>query len=515
MKAASHIVAKISISCSSAIKTFVVFACLAGWDIFLQYNHSGSDALHPKWMIAAYIMLESILYGAAFAGLHLMVGRYIRCLYVSVFVLAVTFELIETFINSLFSMTIKGEWIILLMTSSRSEIFDFIKGTVLSSACTFAFIAITAVVVCYCVLKWWWRVDGSEKRSSDYCGRGFAALRMVTGVVLMVLLPIAHWSFAKSGHKCIFASIVQDTISTYNRQACLRVCLDPILPDGVKLADKGKKLAGVLVIGESATRNRWGLYGYKNNTTPMVASLKHEKGALIVFDDVKAAGFTTYDAIVRMFTSATSENPININPPMAAIVKKAGYYTSLISAQGHWNTLDCYEDILFHACDKRLFLGDVENLSPGYDERIMPFLRKELKSNEEKSKFLFVHFMGSHYPYQIRYPKGSFGRSDWDDYDNTILQTDGHLRQVVELLKLHDGPAFMIYVSDHGETPDSSTWRNRADKDCLEIPMVVWLSEEYVNEFTETVEKLKRYSAMKWNAEHIMGVFFDVARIEL
>ena len=444
-----------------------------------------------------------------------MVGRYIRYLYVPVFVLAVTLELIETFINSLFSMTIKGGWIILLMTSSRSEIFDFIKGTVLPSACTFAFIAIIAVAVCYCVLKWWWRVDRSEKRSSDYCGRGSAAMRMVIGVVLMVLLPIAHRSFAKSGHKCIFASIVQDTISTYNRQACLRACLDPILSDGVKLADNGKKLTGVLVIGESATRNRWGLYGYKNNTTPMVTSLKHEKGALIVFDDVTAAGFRTYDAMVRMFTSATSENLTNINLPMAAIIKKAGYYSSLISAQGHWNTLDCYEDILFHACDKRIFLGDMENLAPGYDERIVPFLKKEVESNGEKSKFLFVHFMGSHYPYQIRYPKGSFGRSDWDDYDNTILQTDAHLRQIVEVLRLHGGPAFLIYISDHGETPNSNSWRNMADRDCVEIPMIVWLSEEYQKAFPETVEKLKRYSTMKWNAERIMDVFLDVARIEL
>ena len=58
MKTESGKIAKVSMIVSSVIKTFCVFAFLAGWDIFLQYNHPGSDALHPKWMISAYIMLE-------------------------------------------------------------------------------------------------------------------------------------------------------------------------------------------------------------------------------------------------------------------------------------------------------------------------------------------------------------------------------------------------------------------------------------------------------------------------
>ena len=93
----------------SVFRTFFVFAGLAGWDIFLQYNHPGADALHSKLVISLYVIVESFLYGTVFAGLHLAVGRHIRYLYIPIYWCIVAVELIETFINLHFGMTIKGE----------------------------------------------------------------------------------------------------------------------------------------------------------------------------------------------------------------------------------------------------------------------------------------------------------------------------------------------------------------------------------------------------------------------
>jgi glucan phosphoethanolaminetransferase (alkaline phosphatase superfamily) len=44
----------------------------------------------------------------------------------------------------------------------------------------------------------------------------------------------------------------------------------------------------------------------------------------------------------------------------------------------------------------------------------------------------------------------------------------------------------MVYLSDHGESPDSKTWRTATDPDVWEVPMVIWLSDEYRLRFPET-----------------------------
>ena len=506
-------------------KTFLVFSLLAAWDMFLLYHHPGADALHSRPVIAAYIIFEAVLYGMVFAGLGCMLGRRMKWVLAPVFWAILVFELIETFVNAKFGMTIGGEWIILLVTSSRMEISEFVRGTVLASFVPMIIGFVLAILFGFWCCRWAWKCGMGEKGNCGIGERGgdlikggkFGAflLRMVICLILILPIKIAHATLAKSGRKAMFASIVQDTLSTYRKQSCLRDCLSPVVGDNICIKGCTPPLLGVLIIGESATRNRWGLYGYKNQTTPMISSLNGDDGELIVFKDVKAAGLRTFEAMVKMFTGATDEAPMAVNPPFAAVINKAGYYSVLISAQGHWATLDCYEDILFHSCDKRIFLGDVEGLAPGYDERTLPFLKDEIAKSTERATLSFLHLVGSHYPYHLRYPKGLFGRKDWDDYDNTILYTDMQLGKVVSILKETKRPSFMIYISDHGESPDSSTWRDATDKDCWEIPLIMWFSQEYASKFPECIDALRSMSTKSIKADRVSELFLIAAGIEV
>ena len=506
------------------LRTFLVFSLLAGWDMFLLYHHPGADALHSKPVIAAYVIFEAVLYGMVFAGLGCMLGRRMKWVLVPVFWAILLFEFIETFVNAKFGMTIGGEWIILLVTSSRMEIGEFVRGTVLTSIVPVIIGFVLAILIGFWCCRWTWKCETETSRRCGSCERegglfkggknGAFLLRLAVGLILILPIKIAHSTLVKSGRKAMFASIVQDTLTTYRKQSCLKACLSPVVEGNVCIKECTPPLLGVLIIGESATRNRWGLYGYKNQTTPMISALKGEDCELIVFKDVKAAGLRTFEAMVKMFTGATDEDPLAVNPPFAAVINKAGYYSSLISAQGHWATLDCYEDLLFHSCDKRIFLGDVEGLAPGYDERTLPFLKDEIAKSTGRATLAFLHWVGSHYPYHLRYPKGVFGRQDWDDYDNTILYTDMQLGKVVSMLKETKRPSFMIYISDHGESPDSSTWRDATDKDCWEIPLVMWFSREYASKFPECIDTLRSKSTKSLKADRVSELFLIAAGIE-
>ena len=73
-------------------------------------------------------------------------------------------------------------------------------------------------------------------------------------------------------------------------------------------------------------------------------------------------------------------------------------------------------------------------------------------------------------------------------YDNTMVCVDKVLFSVIEIAKefLKERPAFVLFVSDHGETP-RRPWRNAASRDLWELPMVLWMNEEYKRCFPELV----------------------------
>ena len=65
------------------------------------------------------------------------------------------------------------------------------------------------------------------------------------------------------------------------------------------------------------------------------------------------------------------------------------------------------------------------------------------------------------------------------------------LAEIIGALEKLERPTYLLFISDHGESPRSSTWRNLDDMDLWEIPMFVWLSERYEAEYPEVVCQLR------------------------
>ena len=134
--------------------------------------------------------------------------------------------------------------------------------------------------------------------------------------------------------------------------------------------------------------------------------------------------------------------------------------------------------------------------------------------------------MGSHAPPLFRYPlnrdiypryegdvapgiadPNSFEAYKSNLYDNTIAFTDLILGQMVEMLKSLDRPSFLVYLSDHGETPSSPHWRDASSPDLLAVPYSVWFSKEYRARYPETVAAVSALADEPRGLDQMLPIF--------
>jgi heptose-I-phosphate ethanolaminephosphotransferase len=60
------------------------------------------------------------------------------------------------------------------------------------------------------------------------------------------------------------------------------------------------------------------------------------------------------------------------------------------------------------------------------------------------------------------------------------------LGEIIDRLKKKGGLSWMVYLSDHGETP-GKIMRTRSDRNLWEVPMIIWFSDEYKRVHPEVV----------------------------
>lgn len=134
-----------------------------------------------------------------------------------------------------------------------------------------------------------------------------------------------------------------------------------------------------------------------------------------------------------------------------------------------------------------------------YDEVMLPYIENFLKKPEKS--IMVIHTSGSHWNYGARYPK-SFkyfepvceelsGKKDHsscghthliNSYDNSVRYTDYILSSIISMLE--DKKAFLIYVSDHGESLGEDGFYGHGSldlrKEQQEVPLIAWFSDAYL-----------------------------------
>lgn len=227
-----------------------------------------------------------------------------------------------------------------------------------------------------------------------------------------------------------------------------------------------RKSLTVLVVGESARAENFGLLGYGRDTTPQL----RQQDDLISFANVSSCGTETAVSVPCMFSN----------------MGRAGYKAQIAKNQD--SLLDVLKraglDVIWRdnqagckgTCD-RVTLEDVSNAKDAalcnsqecYDEILLKNLQSFI-DNLQHDTVLVLHQMGSHGPeYFKRVPKAfekftpvctSNALNECtkeqivNAYDNTILYTDHVLATLIDVLRNNEQKidSGMVYIADHGES---------------------------------------------------------------
>ncbi len=275
--------------------------------------------------------------------------------------------------------------------------------------------------------------------------------------------------------------------------------------NSVSQHDKDSTEVYILVVGETARSRNFQLYGYPRQTNPR---LSKEKG-LIVFEGVRSQSNTTHKSVPMLLTASNAEDHDRLyhEKGMIAAFREAGFHTAFFSNQRRNHS---YIDFLGEEANDVCFIREHIANEFTSDSQLLPYVRRELAKRPRKL-LIVLHMYGSHFNYRDRYPKANArflpdlpteAKAEnrpqlLNAYDNTILETDHFLANLISMLKGQGCASALLYTSDHGEnifddsrklflhaSPRPSTY----DTD---VPLLIWTSERYNHQYPSTVTTLK------------------------
>lgn len=458
-----------------------MFFAVALFDVVLQFGEgSNADAVFESgagyWLRAVWVAVKQ---GLFFGGIALVMPRIARFLLPVVWVWVCVVEVVQVVSRAKFGISLDGDWLMIVLASSGEEMATFWGEMVRSWSVWAALLGGIAVGVAgvkgVMAVENVESVEGKGLRARDLSTRFRSA---VVGVVCLlpflwcnlVRMPLTH-AFAEVMY--LFVSV--DTVGHAQRFFDMaHTAKAPQLPTDLKRIET--PLVGVVVVGESATRNNWGLYGYERDTTPRMNAIRDE---LAVVSNVTATVASTGQAMRFLLTEATMESPNETKCTLAQCYRAMGAKTAVVSNQSRWGRWGGVEGLLFAGCETNIYLRSETKRRPIYDTEMLSPLEDLVSSTPDRPLVVFLHLQGSHEPFFPNYPRGwnRFGEGTMlDMYDNTILFTDYLLGEIVERLKRTGRPAFLFYTSDHGESPRSAHWRDGKSEDLLAVPCIVWRS---------------------------------------
>lgn len=315
------------------------------------------------------------------------------------------------------------------------------------------------------------------------------------------------------------------------------------LTQAPEFRDDQQRQVHMLVIGESASKSCFGLYGYERQTTPL---LERTPG-LLPFRDVSSTATFTLLAVPALLTASPAGQVLEATRQASILsaYKKAGFRVYWISAQRKHGTYDTLTSIFSADADESDFAGGAFDIqgSGAYasvtDVSLIPKVRSILQRGEEKVLFV-LHTIGSHGPYSARYqpqlarfPADAQAANDaqnriaagtstdphdlelvQNSYDNTICATDFLLANLINDLNNLNASSWLCYVSDHGENTSKAIvgkfMHGLVTPQVVEIPMLIWTSPGYAQAHPDKVAGLMSHLAHPLSASCTFHTLLDM-----
>ncbi len=280
----------------------------------------------------------------------------------------------------------------------------------------------------------------------------------------------------------------------------------------------------ILIIGEAARKASMSIYGYPQNTTPILQNLVKTrcKNVIPYTNAISASAFTRVSVpIMLSVTDAESLRQLAYSPSIIRIFNAVGYKTFLISNQPRRGFHQDVISTMMKDVAYSVYLEDIGYLDRTYDAAVIPFLRQCLKDTCNK-KLIVVHLMGSHYNYKERYPPdfSFFGEEGLvTTYNNSIRYTDYVFGGIAKEVLKSDEAIALLYASDHGENLNDNNDGNTGHglreftRYELEIPFIFVLNAAFIEVKASKVERLIKRTNHAVSHDHVSHSLLGLAGI--
>jgi KDO II ethanolaminephosphotransferase len=252
----------------------------------------------------------------------------------------------------------------------------------------------------------------------------------------------------------------------------------------------------VVVIGETARHDHFGMLGYGRDTTPRMGALEGVVGFRATSCDT-----STKLSIACMFvrpegiTEGDGLSPDTINEETVfSVFKSLGFSIELHALQSEVGLYQLMKPDRY-AIREMIFADPRHAKAVKNDLLLVDELEADLKRHPTGRHVSILHIKGSHFSYTQRYPRefaqwqpecsGVNSRCSKGElinsFDNSIRFTDHVLAEVAAQLK--GRKALLVYSSDHGESIDDNahfhaTPRKLAPPEQRRVPLLFWATPE-------------------------------------
>ena len=243
----------------------------------------------------------------------------------------------------------------------------------------------------------------------------------------------------------------------------------------------------ILIIGESARRDHFSLYGYGKETNPYTS--KDTVTALV------ADASATYTAAgVRAILEPTEDRDLHEILPNY-VLRLGG---EVIWRTSNWGEPPVHTGKYYTMADLRKMYPEADGR---YDGILLEGLREEILASEKDKVFIVLHTYTNHGPaYNTNYPEGfevftpvcntvEMSKTSPEEllnaYDNSIVYTDYLVHSAIDIVRsIPDRRSCVLFVSDHGESLGENNLYMHgvpmamAPREQIEIPFLVWTSDK-------------------------------------
>lgn len=293
-----------------------------------------------------------------------------------------------------------------------------------------------------------------------------------------------------------------------------------------------KPILFILVVGETARADHFGINGYNRDTTPFLA---HQN--IINFTNVVSCGTETAVSVPCMFSALGrnkySDSKAKAQEGLLDVINHAGisvlWRDNNSSCKGACNRV-VYEDV------QHLNVSDLCNDRECFDNVLLHKLDEKI-SAMKGNKVIVLHQKGSHGPdYFNRYPKNMehFTPVCKDNqlqkctreevinaFDNTIRYTDYFLNGTIKWLatKASEYNTSLLYLSDHGESLGENHLYLHgmpyaiAPKEQTQVPFFLWLSEGFEKANAIDIHCLRKISDTAYSHDNLFHTVLGLLNV--